>query len=109
MDNPYMMNPSRDEDNDDIREDMLYSDMPLIKLPGVYLRGKPVIYGDILAVNDRLTGNVVICDISKPEAPKLLAKLNFSGHPDIACISGNRIYLPLGHQGLGVIDLKFSD
>lgn len=93
----------------DIREDMLYSDMPLIKLPGVYLRGKPVIYGDILAVNDRLTGNVVICDISKPEAPKLLAKLNFSGHPDIACISGNRIYLPLGHQGLGVIDLKISD
>ena len=90
----------------DIRENLDYTKVKPIRIPGVKLAGKPIVSGNILAVADRIDGDVTICDISDPTSPKLLFRAKFNGHPDIVHISGGRAYIPLGHQGICVIRLK---
>ena len=88
----------------DIREASIYEENPLVRVPGVFLRGKPMVSGHTLIVSDRLDGNVVVCDISNLQKPKLLATYNFSGHPDVAClIDDGCAVIPLGHQGIAMI------
>ena len=89
----------------DMRSNQSYSDMMIRKIDGFPLRGKPVVSGHILCVTDRLKGDVTICDVEDRDAPKLLAHMNFSGHPDLGCIADDCVYLPLGHQGLARVSL----
>lgn len=84
-------------------EDALYSDLPVISVPGVRLRGKPVYFEKekLLIVSDRLDGNVCVIDASDLYAPRLLRHWVFSGHPELADCGGGMIVLPLGHEGIG--------
>ena len=50
-------------------------------------------------------GDVVLADISDLTAPRLLKRLHFSGHPDLACVVENSVYIPLGHQGIAKITI----
>ncbi len=89
----------------DIREKKLYSEYEHISLPGVRMVGKPAVKGNVLVLSDRLDGDVNVLDIADPMKPKLLGSYNFSGHPDVALIEENAVYVPLGHQGIAKIDL----
>lgn len=91
----------------DIRESNECRDSEPIKVQGIELSGKPIVRGNTLFVADRLWGDVAVCDISDLNAPKLLAKFNFSGHPDMVCpIDDDYAAVPLGHQGIALI--KYS-
>jgi len=90
----------------DIRDEMAGCPYEIIAVDGTDLRGKPVISNNRLFVTDRLDGNVTVCDISDLSAPKLLAKYNFSGHPDLVCPVGGGAVIPLGHQGLAWIAVE---
>ena len=90
----------------DIRGNFEYSEVKNIKIPGVWLSGKPAVYGNILTVSDRIEGNVTICDIKSPEAPELLFRARFNGHPDIVFVYEDTAYIPLGHQGICAVRLS---
>ncbi len=84
----------------DIRKEEQFSNLPIARIEGVTLSGKPVVAGNMLYVCDRLEGDVVIADISDLAAPRLVRRLNFSGHPDLACPIKEGVLIPLGHQGI---------
>lgn len=84
--------------------DLKNSECEKITVPGVKIYGKPKIYKNIMVVSERIEGDVFIIDISDIHKPELIEKYNFAGNPDIACIIENKIYIPLGHQGIGIIE-----
>lgn len=77
----------------------------VITLEGdVFLRGYPVIRGDLLVVTDVVTGNVVIADLSDLEQPKLKATFTLSGSVDPALITkSGKILIPARYDGLIVL------
>ena len=87
----------------DIRVPREFDKSDAVKLEGITLMGKPVVVGDLLVVSDRLEGDVVLADISDLAAPRVLGHLHFSGHPDLACVRENSVYIPLGRQGIAQI------
>ena len=87
----------------DIRAPREFIKNDAIKPEGITLMGKPMVAGNLLVVSDRLEGDVVLADISDLTAPRLLKRLRFSGHPDLACVVKNSVYIPLGHQGIAKI------
>jgi len=87
----------------DIRAPREFDKSDVVKLEGIPLMGKPVVVGDLLVVSDRLEGDVVLADISDLAAPRVLGHLHFSGHPDLACVRENSVYIPLGRQGIAKI------
>lgn len=89
----------------DIREDLKFSDLEIITVPDLDFTGKPYLVGNCLVVNDRLSGCVTFLDISNKERPKLIRQIKFSGHPDMVCVNGENVYIPLGHQGICVVKI----
>ena len=70
----------------------------------VFLRGYPVIRGDLLVVTDVVTGNVVIVDLSDLEKPKLKTFFTLPGSVDPALITRNgKILIPARYDGLIVL------
>ena len=80
----------------DIRKEEQFSNLPIARIEGVALSGKPVVAGNMLYVCDRLEGDVVIADISDLAAPRLVRRLNFSGHPDLACPVPGGVLIQIG-------------
>lgn len=85
----------------DIRENAVCGALPLPGTAGV--RGKPVTDGRLLVIGDRISGIVTVFDITGRTAPVLLRKIVFSGFPDLACIAGRDIFIPLGHDGIAKV------
>ena len=84
----------------DIRTDIDYASVPKTMLPGTRISGKPQVCGSLLAVSSRVSGTVTLCSIADPDAPQLIRRMQFSGHPDLVCFNGSTVYIPLGHQGI---------
>ncbi|MBO7761808.1 MAG: hypothetical protein J6T24_03320 [Clostridia bacterium] len=84
----------------DIRDPRPYGEYPVHRIGGICLYGKPVVKDGILYVSNRLTGEVVVCDITEPDVPRLILAHQFSGHPDLPCPIDGGVVIPLGHQGL---------
>ncbi len=73
---------------------------------GTDVTGWPIIYGDIMVVSERMTGKIALYDISQITDPKAIAKFTSNTSPDIACVYGDKAYVPLGNYGLMVVDLN---
>lgn len=77
------------------------SSLTVHKIPGVsVLKGKPVIYGNIMAVSYFGDGTVTIIDIEDIDNPKLILKFKIDGCVDVADISENFILIPLRNDGI---------
>mgnify|MGYP003313752245 CR=1 FL=1 len=62
MDNPYMMNPSRDEDNDDIREDMLRCGDMVVGMAYVPMQ----MWDNVYDMCEALSRGTQFADLDKP-------------------------------------------
>ncbi len=76
-----------------------------VRIPGVTLRGKPVVHGDLLFVSDRVLGEMQALDISDIRHPRMLFQEETKGNPDLARIAGNHVFWPLGYAGLACYPL----
>ena len=81
------------------------------QISGISGSGKPTVCGNYLFVSERISGMVRIYDIScitDPDSTETAAKLigvfAFDGNPDIIQVDGTTVYIPLGYQGMLVID-----
>lgn len=77
-----------------------FTDLPVQKVPGANLDGKPTIDGDRLFVADRVFGNVYVVDFSDPESPSLVDSFETPGNPGRIRAVENGYLLPNGYQGL---------
>ena len=73
--------------------------------------GKPTVCANYLFISERISGKVSIYDISYLTDPTstatgatLIGTLNVNGNPDIISTDGTIVYIPLGYQGLLIID-----
>lgn len=73
----------------------------------VNIYGKPTICGNYMVSCDRVYSRIYITDITNIEAPVLLHSLTEGvGNPDIAKVSDNTVYIPLGYMGIVKFDLN---
>lgn len=80
------------------------STLPLHKVSGIsYLRGKPVIYGDIMIVSYCYGKEITIVDISDLDNPKLISQLKIDASLDLAEITDNFIIIPMRNDGALVL------
>lgn len=78
-----------------------YEDLPVYKInSGPAFYGKPTCRGNLLAVCNRIRGDVTLVDITKLDAPKLLGQFTLSGNADCAFIGADGVLIPAGYQGL---------
>ena len=77
----------------------------------VNIYGKPTISGNYMISCDRVYARIYVTDISDINNPVRVAAFGVRentalvGNPDIAKISGNCVYIPLGYMGLVKFDL----
>lgn len=90
----------------DAREEKTYPQSNINKVAGIAFSGKPIVKNGLLCVSERAEGTVTIIDIKEAEKPILVRRLNFLGHPDIACITDKGVVIPLGYGGLALIPKK---
>lgn len=85
-------------------ENQKLSTLPLHKVSGIsYLRGKPVIYGDIMVISYCYGKEVTIVDISDLDNPKLISQLKIDASLDLAEITDNFIIIPMRNDGVLVL------
>lgn len=65
--------------------------------------GRPTVCGDYLFVNDRVYSNIAIHKIKDGTR---IGSLKVKGDPDVAYADGSMLYIPLGYQGLLVVDVE---
>lgn len=75
-------------------------ELPIIKIDGVILRGKPVIKDDLMVVSYGYGHTIFLVDISDIGNPVLIESIEVEGNPDIAEITDDYILIPLRNQGL---------
>ena len=79
--------------------------LPVYKIKGgPEFHGKPTCRGDLLAVCNRIRGDVTLVDISNRSVPRLIGQFRLSGNVDCASIGENSILIPAGYQGLFRLD-----
>ena len=89
----------------------IYSDIGVFteyKENGASFYGKPTVCGDYLVVTSHDNGMIYVIDISDIRTPRLVHKIDTVGNPDVAyydSVNGS-VYIPLGNQGLLVINLN---
>ncbi|MBQ3015577.1 MAG: hypothetical protein IJD79_02220 [Clostridia bacterium] len=78
---------------------------------GISALGKPTVCGNYLFVAERISSVVKVYDIScltdessTATAATLIGTFTFDGNPDIIHADGTTVYIPLGYQGMLVID-----
>ena len=76
------------------------SGLPVHKVKGVNLRGKPIVYQDLLVVCTEYDGTVTFVDISDLDNPVLLRQFKAGLNCDLPYIDGEQILLPLRTGGL---------
>ncbi len=85
-------------------ENQKLSSLPLHKISGIsYLRGKPVIYGDIMIVSYCYGKEITIVNISDLDNPKLIAQLKIDASLDLAEITDNFIIIPMRNDGILIL------
>ncbi|OGV70039.1 MAG: hypothetical protein A2283_21715 [Lentisphaerae bacterium RIFOXYA12_FULL_48_11] len=83
-----------------------YEDLPVYRIDdGPAFYGKPACRGKVLAVCNRISGEIALVDISDLTRPKLIYQLQISGSPDCAFIGNKSVLIPAGYQGLFSFDL----
>ena len=76
-----------------------------MKTANTYFNGKPAIYGDKIVITDRIEGKIYIGNISADGQITISRSLSVNGNPDISLICDDGIFIPLGYEGLGKINL----
>ncbi len=66
--------------------------------------GVPRAGGGLLVVAERSTGHIVIAEMQADLHARCLCEMQTTGSPDVACVMPETVYIPLGHQGLLVIE-----
>lgn len=79
------------------------SSLTVNKIPGIMLKGKPVIYGNIMVVSYCTNGEFFIVDISDLNAPQLIGSSKVSASLDVATITDDFILIPLRNEGLLIL------
>jgi hypothetical protein len=80
--------------------------IPVIKVPGTPMIGKPPIHGNRLYVSHRPGGEVFLIDIEDFEHPRLIHKFVTSAHPARVVPHPNCLLIPGGYEGLLIYHLK---
>jgi hypothetical protein len=75
-------------------------------IPAFPFHGKPTVAGDRLYVSDRYEGIVTAIDISDPERPQLVDRLELAEHPGLVTVHEGTPIIPAGYQGLLVWDVR---
>ena len=80
-------------------------------IKGVNVNGKPTVCGNYLFVAERIFGEIYVYDISyltdensNKTSAVLLGTIKVDGNPDLIFTDGTAVYIPLGYQGMLVID-----
>ena len=80
-------------------------------IEGVLAIGKPTVCGNYLFIAERFFGDIHVYDISyltdpasTLESAVLVGTLKVDGNPDLIYCDGTTAYVPLGYQGMLVID-----
>lgn len=77
-----------------------FAELPVHRLPGVALSGKPTIAGDVLYVADRVSGKVIIANLSNPDWPALVDSFDTPGNPGRIVATEHGYLVPNGYDGL---------
>lgn len=84
-----------------------YEDLPVYKIKGgPAVHGKPTCRGNLLAMCNRVDGDVALVDISTLTEPKLICQFKLSGNADCAFIGDSSVLVPAGYQGLFRLDIR---
>jgi len=75
-------------------------ELPLHRVEGLTLRGRPVIDGDLAHFCRRDTGEVITLDLADLEKPKLVEKLATTGNPGAVVPTAHGLLIPDGNGGL---------
>ncbi|MCM1114002.1 MAG: hypothetical protein NC397_00740 [Clostridium sp.] len=85
-------------------ESRTLSSLPLHKVSGIsYLRGKPIIYDNIMVVSYCYGKEVTIIDISDLDNPKLISQLKIDASLDLAEMTDEFIIIPMRNDGIFVL------
>ena len=78
-----------------------WAKLPQYSIEGLErLHGKPIVFGDTLCVSDMYGCVVTVIDFTEPEHPAALLQMTLPDCPDVACMDGDTILIPLQHGGL---------
>lgn len=80
------------------------SSLTVNRVEGVNLKGKPVIYGNIMVVSYCINGEFFIIDISDINNPKLIGSSKVSSSIDVATVTDNFILIPMRNEGLIMLE-----
>ena len=89
---------------DPITNTKTLSSLKVNKIQGVLLKGKPVIYDNIMVVSYCTNGEFFIIDISDLNSPKLIGNAKVSASLDVATITDDYILIPLRNDGLIILE-----
>ena len=74
--------------------------LPLYRVPGVKLSGKPLLDGETLYVTNRRSGDVFVLDVSDITAPRLREHFTVRGNPARVVPWKDGFLIPGGYEGL---------
>lgn len=75
-------------------------ELPLHRVDGLTLRGRPVIDGDLAHFCRRDAGEIITLDLADPEKPKLVESLATTGNPGAVVPTAHGLLIPDGNGGL---------
>lgn len=90
----------------DQREPRKLQSLPVIKVPGTPVIGKPTIHDNQLYISHRAGGEVFLIDIEDFEHPRLIHQFVTSANPARVVPHPNCLLIPGGYEGLLIYDLK---
>ena len=87
-------------ESNQVRIQSVFTSYSYTKLFGVSITGKPTVVGDYLVITDRVYSRMAFYALDG----SYIGLMNVEGNPDVAYADGNTVYIPLGYQGLLVIN-----
>lgn len=77
-----------------------FSDLPIHRIQGNDLVGKPTVHGDHLYLADRVNGAVTIIDLGSTDEPSLIDAYDTPGNPGRIVTTTNGYLIPNSYEGL---------
>ncbi len=84
-------------------------ELPVCRVQGHSIHGKPTIAEATLYLSDRNAGRVAVIDISHPTEPRLVDQAELAEHPGMVVVHDGVPVIPGGYQGLLVWQRGGSD
>jgi hypothetical protein len=84
-------------------------ELPIHRVPGSAIHGKPTVEGTMFYLSDRYTGHVAAIDLSDPTSPQLVGQIELAEHPGLVVAHDGVPVIPGGYQGLLVWEGCKSD